>query len=58
MSVEVLTDTVSGKSALTCTTSGQAFGPVFAAGESAEDFLDWLAEKSGGHDGFSPVLKT
>lgn len=31
-----------GLTALYCSTSMTAFGPIFEDGEQAEDFLDWL----------------
>jgi len=42
MSVHLLTDTDSGATALYCSTTDWAFGPVFEAREEAEAFLRWL----------------
>jgi hypothetical protein len=44
VAVEVLHDRERGNSVMVCTTTDWAFGPVFRAGEDAEDFLVWVRE--------------
>lgn len=44
MAVEVLHDRERGNSVMVCTTTDWAFGPVFRAGEDAEDFIVWVRE--------------
>lgn len=50
MSVELLVDTVSGKTALFCDTTDVAFGPVFDSEEAADEFLELIAHETGGRD--------
>ena len=42
MGVRVISDTETGESALYCSTTMWAFGPVFSDADQAEAFLDWM----------------
>ena len=44
MGVEILEGRDFGPCALTCNTSGVAFGPLFEDREEAEAFLEWLPQ--------------
>tara|TARA_R110000772_G_scaffold15512_1_gene44964 strand:- start:3446 stop:3649 length:204 start_codon:yes stop_codon:yes gene_type:complete len=42
MGVHILTDQTDNHKALYCSTTMQAFGPIFYEDDDVEDFLEWL----------------